>query len=543
MRNPRFGDANLKSKRASANTGKKAAMRTQSGLEYLMTYGWSIVVIALVIAVLFTLGVFNGNSGGGTSTCISISGYQCSGITLTSAGTLSATVGEIGSALITLTASGCGSNSTEPTMVPLPSSVSLSSGQTSTITASCFTGTRPLGTKFTGYLWIKYSSSGSLANTIVRVAVLRAIISNPSTQAAPVGNAYVPITITNSQPSATGSAFLQMLAFNPSQSFAYTSNEATDLGNIRFYQGSTELYSWCESGCSSSSSNAVFWINIPSGISAGGTATVNMYFLSNTVEYDDVFAGEAPGLSHSYAEYDNGASTFGSLYSQICPPGGNCQPLPQYVANFSGISGSYISTSTNVGSPYQGTLGFWVKYNGQGQGTSFAAGMMDDEPGLYIRVQYNNLGVGQGVHAVGDFNAGSISYNWGYYTITWGGSNANIYLNGVLEGSGSDGGNIFLNSLTIGEDDTGAFNGLMSDIQVYNAPLSQGQITTLYDEGIGGLNVLASNAVSQWQLNGNPTDSIGSNGGTAYGGITYSYLLSSPPGGVMPTASFGAITH
>jgi hypothetical protein len=197
-------------------------------------------------------------------------------------------------------------------MVALPSSIPLSSGQTGTVTASCFTATQPLGTKFTGYLWIGYVPSGSTSNVIVRMAAVKATISNPSTQAAPVGNYYVPITITNSQSSATGSNFQQMITFNPTQSSAYTTNEASDLGNIRFYQGTSELYSWCESGCNSiASTSAVFWVKIPSGIGAsGGIATLNMYFLANTVEYDGSYAGEAPQLSGTFGQYDNGANVF-----------------------------------------------------------------------------------------------------------------------------------------------------------------------------------------------------------------------------------------
>src|SRR5271156_664765 len=65
-----------------------------------------------------------------------------------------------------------------------------------------------------------------------------------------------PIIITNNQGSATGVNFQQMIMFN---AISYSSYEANDLGNIRFYQGSNQLYSWCESGCSSFSPNAIFW--------------------------------------------------------------------------------------------------------------------------------------------------------------------------------------------------------------------------------------------------------------------------------------------
>ena len=38
---------------------KKASAKAQSAMEYLMTYGWAILIIAVVLAALFQLGVFN----------------------------------------------------------------------------------------------------------------------------------------------------------------------------------------------------------------------------------------------------------------------------------------------------------------------------------------------------------------------------------------------------------------------------------------------------------------------------------------------------
>ncbi len=61
-------------------------------MEYLMTYGWSILIIAIVIIGLFSLGVFGGG-GGVTTSCLPQSGYVCQGIVL-HANTLS--FGELG---------------------------------------------------------------------------------------------------------------------------------------------------------------------------------------------------------------------------------------------------------------------------------------------------------------------------------------------------------------------------------------------------------------------------------------------------------------
>ena len=37
-------------------------LKSQSAMEYLMTYGWAILIIAVVLGALFSLGVFNGNN-------------------------------------------------------------------------------------------------------------------------------------------------------------------------------------------------------------------------------------------------------------------------------------------------------------------------------------------------------------------------------------------------------------------------------------------------------------------------------------------------
>ncbi|MDE1865549.1 MAG: hypothetical protein KGH94_02835 [Candidatus Micrarchaeota archaeon] len=63
-------------------------LRQQSAMEYLMTYGWSILIIAIVIAALFVLGVFNGTGSGGASACVALSGWQCTGLQLYSSGAM-----------------------------------------------------------------------------------------------------------------------------------------------------------------------------------------------------------------------------------------------------------------------------------------------------------------------------------------------------------------------------------------------------------------------------------------------------------------------
>ena len=39
-------------------------LHSQSAMEYLMTYGWAILIIAVMLAALYSLGVFNGLASG-----------------------------------------------------------------------------------------------------------------------------------------------------------------------------------------------------------------------------------------------------------------------------------------------------------------------------------------------------------------------------------------------------------------------------------------------------------------------------------------------
>ena len=54
----------------------KNMKKAQSAMEYLMTYGWAILIIAVVLGALFSLGVFSGSNILGTA-CIAGSGYLC----------------------------------------------------------------------------------------------------------------------------------------------------------------------------------------------------------------------------------------------------------------------------------------------------------------------------------------------------------------------------------------------------------------------------------------------------------------------------------
>lgn len=128
------------------------------------------------------------------------------------------------------------------------------------------------------------------------------------------GFSYVPITLTNNQGAATPNPLQVKISWNPS---TYSSYESNTLSNVRFCLDkacNTMLYAWLESctpSCSTSGTSASAWVKLTSSIGAsGGTLTVYMVFQAKTAQFDANYWGEAPNLSGTFGQYDNGANVF-----------------------------------------------------------------------------------------------------------------------------------------------------------------------------------------------------------------------------------------
>jgi len=151
--------------------------KAQSAMEYLMTYGWAILIIAVVLGALFSLGVFSGASLLGT-TCIASSGYLCSGLTYThSNNQITATIGQNTGATyygvaVEYAPQGAATTNGIPTSNGFTSISSLSgntllSGQTVSISLQASSAnTVSVGTTTAGSLWLAYSTN-SLISTCV----------------------------------------------------------------------------------------------------------------------------------------------------------------------------------------------------------------------------------------------------------------------------------------------------------------------------------------------------------------------------------------
>ena len=67
--------------------------RGQSALEYLVTYGWAILAIVIVAAVLWYFGIFNPSKWSSSKQCGGFASFTCIDYTTTTAGNVTAILG------------------------------------------------------------------------------------------------------------------------------------------------------------------------------------------------------------------------------------------------------------------------------------------------------------------------------------------------------------------------------------------------------------------------------------------------------------------
>ncbi len=148
-------------------------------MEYLMTYGWAILIIAIVLVALFALGIFNSGSFINT-TCIATSGYECTSVSLTPSG-MTATIGQAtGATWTTANVFLLGPGVTAPPSTLNSNAVNtisggLTTGQTSTITLGNYISSSSgaitampstIGQTLSGQMWVEYTTSTGGSSTL-----------------------------------------------------------------------------------------------------------------------------------------------------------------------------------------------------------------------------------------------------------------------------------------------------------------------------------------------------------------------------------------
>ena len=300
-----------------------SSQKAQSAMEYLMTYGWAILIVAIVLAALFSLGVFSSGALIGT-TCIASPGFLCS-VPIVQGTTFTATLGQSTGSMWTNTVF-C----FVPNGSPSPSSCSgypsstantLLSGQTETHSFTIDSSS----SSDSGSIWAQYSTDGysGLMSELATVTI-KGLTATPSSSSSPSSSFALPsgvtyyanVVITNSQSTATPAPFQQEVQIPESDYSNYISYNGVSANFEFFYNGGSVIPAWIESN---SSGTLTVWLNLANGIPASNSITVYIGFAPESTNLlsgsGTTGIGEAPQLSQSYAEYDDGASVFNNYWN------------------------------------------------------------------------------------------------------------------------------------------------------------------------------------------------------------------------------------
>ena len=388
-------------KRASIS----ARLSAQSAMEYLTTYGWVILIIAIVLLALFELGIFN---QGGTNSCVAQPGFVCtnpvygtnaiqftfgqnSGRYYYSVNAFVASQGE------NVSGDGLPYNATvAPGDWAIVGNV-LASGETLTVTFPSGSGGQipsnpPIGAQFSGYVWISYClTSNCQVPQYAKVATLNAkesgtgifvndyvlsVIPNPYSGGgvSPSGGYYSPdSTVQITAVPASGYTFNGWTCSSVTCGYAGSSNAVT----ITMSNSITEVANFnsigeSSGGSQSSNQNYTATFNYQSGLPLGTMWTVTYNGVQKTASAPQSVSFNVPNgvyaftindiiLSNGTIYYPNPDSGYLSVVNSN-PELSVAFSVPTYTMTFyeTGLPGSYSgswqvtygSDTKSASSPY-----------------------------------------------------------------------------------------------------------------------------------------------------------------------------------------------
>ncbi len=324
--------------------------KAQSAMEYLMTYGWAILLIAIVLVAFFTLGVFKPNKLT-SSACVAQTGFLCSQPVLSTNGILQMEVGVNNGQQLSVIGDACTNSSNIPTQTSFTdfySNMNLNPGVQYQFTFQCPLTSNIIGTPFTGKLWLLYDSA-STSNQIMSIGTVSSSITTSNSIVLTTGGIQPTVPSTYYIPS--GGYGFQYISFLPSGSYFYLSA----LGSGDFLNISTTSYNVANtlflssfaapySLAFSSSGNYAYVVN--TGGYNGQAYNGNMLIINmltntvvNTIESTSFNSPLDIALSGSYAYITNEYGDVPSVYD------GNILIIS---TSTNSIVGSITSTSFNA---------------------------------------------------------------------------------------------------------------------------------------------------------------------------------------------------
>ncbi len=549
--------------------------KLQSAMEYLMTYGWAILIIAVVIGVLYAMGIFN-SSGLLGSFCTAQTGYFCANpILSTNSPTLNVTIGQDTRlewpAWRIFAVRGTAFNASSPNIT---GSGAFYNGEKQIVTIplnSILGNYIPIGTPFSGSLWAEYCntpncntpdqvseigifytkaaklgyvttsvSTSSISTTSTSSTTTTSITTPaPTTTITPSGIIYsVPITLTNSQSSNTPAPFQQMVNISESTYSSYLTYNG-NFANFEYYtlSGNTVsvLPAWIES---SNSGKLITWVKLPDGIPAESNTIIYLGFASTSNNLlsstGTTGIGEAPQLSSTYGQYDDGANVFlayGAFQGSSLPSGWSLAGSGSFNG---GNNGVYLSNYGSWGDVYTSISNLPSNTITE---TSYTLDGPSDAVGDYI-VQGSNIYIIEPSFSA-PYSSGTTTGIWGNYEF-WSGYNNEPSIN--YYSSSTSNSNLKLGTYPIGGYTYFYTQSIRSDNQVIlNFYKSSSMVKTpVYSNWTGNLVYTGTLPVT---LPTSGTFGISSWEGTPPGPgpnyVLWTRVRTEPPNNAMPTVTFG----
>ncbi|MDE1865281.1 MAG: hypothetical protein KGH94_01420 [Candidatus Micrarchaeota archaeon] len=162
------------------------AKRSQAAIDFISSYGFALLIIAISVYVVLQLGVFNYSVS--PQYCYSEQPFTCIAYSVNSIGDLTVLISQSSGGVLKITGAACstvpstariGPNYGNVNVVPyntisgsstyypnsaLSSPILVYSGSSSLLYVNCYTGgglaSAATGSTFTGYLWLNYTFSG-----------------------------------------------------------------------------------------------------------------------------------------------------------------------------------------------------------------------------------------------------------------------------------------------------------------------------------------------------------------------------------------------
>ncbi len=148
----------------------KESRKLQTAMEYLMTYGWAILIIGIVLVSLYELNVFT-PSNYVSPVCTLPSGFTCAGNSLTGNGILTVNIEYTNTDPIQINQIGCNTNQTTAHITTYTSPIAMDTGENLTLTVQCYSGNSnfqgQIGSMLSGSLLVNYTDTQTGFNNLI----------------------------------------------------------------------------------------------------------------------------------------------------------------------------------------------------------------------------------------------------------------------------------------------------------------------------------------------------------------------------------------